>query len=284
MLDHHHGTAGLGGHPAQQRAEGFGLGLGHPAGRLVEQEQGRALGHDAGQLHDPPGASGQLAGGPVAEGGQPELLDNLADPFGGGRFGVGRGGHPERRRKGLAAGQMSLEGNGDGLGHGEVGKQARLLKRTAQAAQGALVGRKAGDVLSVDENPPLIGRQEPADHVEEGGLAGPVVTEQADDLTRPNFEVDVVDGGDPAEPLDQVHALERRLDVSVPRFGRPRAGGLAPPPGHRIAVGGQLRRRLAAGGADEHGAEQIRAIEQLRGRPGEAHLALLQERRPLGQQ
>ena len=55
------------------------------------------------------------------------------------------------------------------------------------------------------------------------GLAGAVVADEAEDLAVAQLEVDLVDGGDAAEALDDVAALEHAPAASSaisPRLGR----------------------------------------------------------------
>ena len=47
-----------------------------------------------------------------------------------------------------------------------------------------------------------VGSLEAGDEVEERGLAGAVVADEADDASGWDVQVDVVDGDDPSEPLD----------------------------------------------------------------------------------
>ena len=54
-------------------------------------------------------------------------------------------------------------------------------------------------------------RKQAAQHAEGGGLAGAVGPEQAEDLAAAHLEVDVVDGGEGAEFLDQLLDLDHRL-------------------------------------------------------------------------
>ena len=99
------------------------------------------------------------------------------------------------------------------------------------------------------------------------------------------LEVDVVDGGDAAEALEHVAALEHdgasvgggTRGRGVHGQGRRRRRR----PAVLLVVGLRLAARRRAG--DEHRAEDVGPVEQLRGRAREADLALLHEHGPLGQ-
>ena len=55
------------------------------------------------------------------------------------------------------------------------------------------------------------GREQAAQHAERGRLAGAVGPEQAEDLAALDLEADVIDGGESAEPPDQIVDLDHRL-------------------------------------------------------------------------
>ena len=160
MLDDQHRAAGVGLDPAQQRAERLGLPLGDTGRRLVEQQHGRVLGQDAGQLDDAAGAGRQLAEELVAEGAEAQQLDERLDPPGevglrlvGGRQ-VQGGGHR------LLVGQVPLEGDGEGLPGGQRREQQGLLERPAEPGPGPLVRRLAGDVPAPQlDRPGVVGRK-----------------------------------------------------------------------------------------------------------------------------
>ena len=67
-----------------------------------------------------------------------------------------------------------LGGDADVLEHGELGKDFGDLEGARHAQRDPLVGGEAGDVAAVEQDRPGGRREEPADQVEEGGLAGAV--------------------------------------------------------------------------------------------------------------
>ena len=58
--------------------------------------------------------------------------------------------------------------------------------------------------MAVDADGPAGGRENCGEHLDGGGFAGPVGTEEAEDLSLRHGKGDVIDGGDVAEGLDQV--------------------------------------------------------------------------------
>ena len=64
------------------------------------------------------------------------------------------------------------------------------------------------DVEAVHQHPAPVGRQDPGEHAQGGGLAGAVGTEQADDLARPHGDGHVVDGDHRTEALVEETGVE----------------------------------------------------------------------------
>src|SRR5690606_23589666 len=73
----------------------------------------------------------------------------------------------------------------------ELAEHRRLLWQIADAAARALVHRFGGDVVAVEHDPALVGRDQADDHVEAGGLAGAVGAEQAHDLAGVEAQLEV---------------------------------------------------------------------------------------------
>jgi hypothetical protein len=88
-------------------------------------------------------------------------------------------------------------GEGDDLGHRQVGQQPARLEHGADRAGPDGVGR--GQAVELDLAG--VGLGQPEQHLDGGRLAGPVRAEQRDDLAAVDREVEGVDGGDSAEPL-----------------------------------------------------------------------------------
>src|SRR5438552_2064076 len=135
------------------------------------------------------------------------------------------------------------------------------------------IGPGAGDVASVEDDAALVGRQITRDEVEDRGLAGPVGADETEDLALPHAELDTVHGADAAEADGEAAHLEERLeglalDVGgdVPTFFDD--GG--EPAGLAVA-------RHRSGPFEEHGTQDVGALEELARGTVEAHLALLHE-------
>jgi hypothetical protein len=135
------------------------------------------------------------------------------------------------------------------LGDGDVLEELQRLERPAQPGPRPSVGRPAVDALPV-QGDAAGGTREPGDRVDHRRLAGPVRTDQADDLTGLHTQVDVADSDDRAIPDGQPIDLEGR-GGTLGRFGfaeqfgrerfRPGCPGPASPPSaqprHGVEVG-----------------------------------------------
>jgi len=91
-----------------------------------------------------------------------------------------------------------------------------LLRQIAQTHAGALVHRLGRDVLAVQPDGAAVGRNQAGDHVETGGLAGPVRPQQARDLTALDMKGDVA---------HHLPLAEGAGDVIDPQAGRARGLG-----------------------------------------------------------
>ena len=187
-------------HAQEQRPQRFCLLLGDTRGRLVQEDDARILGQDAGEVDDAPAAGRQLGHQLLAEGAEAHELDELVDSFGHCQFGlVGRrevegGGHHVARL------EMALEGDGDGLLHGQRGVEASVLERAPETGPRPSVGAPVRDVLSVEADAPAVDGKEARHAIEQRRLARPVGPDEPEDAAVVQFEVDLVDGPDPPEP------------------------------------------------------------------------------------
>ena len=77
---------------------------------------------------------------------------------------------------------MHLQDGEDVLLDGELAEDAGFLRQVAHAEAGPAVHRQRGDVLAVEQDLAVVGRDLAGGHAEAGGLAGAVGAEQADDL------------------------------------------------------------------------------------------------------
>lgn len=107
-----------------------------------------------------------------------------------------------------------LQHGADVILHRQLAEDARLLCQVADSELGALVDGHPGDVLAVEEDASAIGGDEADSHVESGGLAGAVWSEQTYYLSLADIDADVVGDSALAVALDQVVGDE------LARFGR----------------------------------------------------------------
>src|SRR6185369_3763364 len=77
------------------------------------------------------------------------------------------------------------------------------LERPRDAEASDLVRPQPGDVPAADQDPAGTGRQEAAEQMKQGGLAGAVGTDESVQRARRNVEVDAVDRTEAPEVPDQ---------------------------------------------------------------------------------
>src|SRR6516225_5908045 len=99
----------------------------------------------------------------------------------------------------------------DVVEHRHAAEQRDILKRAGDAEGGDLRWAGAGDVLAFEDNRARVGPIEPADHVEERGLAGAVWTNDRDETTAGDRERDTLYRSHPAEMLRHIRNSELRL-------------------------------------------------------------------------
>jgi hypothetical protein len=163
---------------------------GEALGRLVEEEQARAHAEDAGD-----GEHLLLAAG--------ELRAALAAAvFEAWEHGVDTVEAPRLRADG--------RGEEEVLFDGEASVDATVVRNVAEATAGALVGREAGDVGTLEENLAASLLVEAHEGAQGGGLAGAVAADEGDDLALVDVEREVVQGlrltVPGGESLDAEHA------------------------------------------------------------------------------
>jgi hypothetical protein len=94
-----------------------------------------------------------------------------------------------------------------------VGEDDQVLRDRQRAGEVDVAGGEVhpaerleaavAQVLAEQVHRAPVGRDQPEEHVQCGGLAGAVRTEEADDLSLADLEADLVDSRDGAEALDQ---------------------------------------------------------------------------------
>ena len=123
-----------------------------------------------------------------------------------------------------------LDAEHDVLGDGEDRHEHEVLVDHADAGRDRITGPVELDRLAVDQDLALVRRVEAVQDVHEGGLAGAVLAEQAEDLAGLHDEVDPLVGddagealGDPPQlelhavaPLQERAASSRRRPFSIP--------------------------------------------------------------------
>ena len=102
-----------------------------------------------------------------------------------------------------------LRGGQDVLTRRERTEHLEALERAGDARSRPDVGLGARDVLAVEHDAPAHGVLQARDHVEHGGLAGPVRTDQPGDLAGLHIEVDAAHGRVPAEADGRATHLEQ---------------------------------------------------------------------------
>ncbi|MEZ5669427.1 MAG: hypothetical protein R3F55_18720 [Alphaproteobacteria bacterium] len=226
----------------------FAVVVGEAGRRFVEQHQPRPAGQRPRDLDQPALAEGE--GGDWRRGQSRDAAPLQA-----------------RGRRRARAGQTG------GAGVAERGvvddvvavQQHRLLEAAGEAARDTPVRRQAGGVGAEQRQRAGVGPLEPADQVQQRGLAGAVRTDQSADLPRRQRQPVEVDGDDAAEALAQAGDRERRcVACGRGRWLGPDGGGLG---------GAAVSRAVAPPEAVDHGGE-----------PGGREHDDRQHRRAIGQQ
>ena len=213
-------------------AELLALGRVEPRGRLVEQQ-------DPGARSDRPRHAHQLL--PAVGQGRGVAVGHVVE--------VERGqGRVDRRGVTVAAGpdQVGEETQRAGghrchltvLADGEVLEQFHRLPRAHHPGTGPPVRRQVGQVDTVEQDTAAV-RDESRQGVDGGGLARPVRSDQAHELTRPDHQVDLGDREHAA--VGDRHALGPEARVGITRLGRAHAGHPSEGPGAGAVRAGQDR-------------------------------------------
>ena len=119
----------------------------------------------------------------------------------------------------LRVGHGDLEDRPDVVGDGHAAEHRGLLRQVADAELGAAVHRQPGHVLAVDGDRAGIGRHQPGDGVEAGGLAGAVRPEQRRDLAAPQRQRHVAQHRPLAVALGEVADLQARAPLGHAQVG-----------------------------------------------------------------
>ncbi|MNQ89711.1 hypothetical protein D3C85_1050260 [compost metagenome] len=154
-------------------------------------------------------AIGQLAHRLVAQLFDLQELDDLFDLFARGDL-FAPGAAPERERLQHGIVEVDVAPDQQVLDHAALTEERQVLKGAADAQAGKLGRLELRRVLALEQDLPLAGRQNAADEVEGGGLAGAIGADQAHDLARHHLQADCVHGLDAAETLGDADRLQDR--------------------------------------------------------------------------
>ena len=182
----------------------------------------------------------------------------------------------EVQPRGGGAHEGASGGERDVLPHREAPVDARDLEGVHDAGEYAGPRRGTGDVPALETDAPGARPDPPADHADEGRLAGAVRPDDGVDVARPHRDGNAIDRGEssetPAQPLGLkqrgVHrlVLPRAVPGALPeRFGLPQRRGRRAHEGDAPAARGPraARHRSAAPAHGSHGASFARTAPMM---------------------
>ncbi len=207
MLDHEDRRARVGLDLAKERSERLRLLLADARRRLVEQQERRPQRQHARQLKQAQGAVGQLRSELLGEGLHAHLLDQPNGLVPDGNLLRPCRRQLERMGQGARA-LVAVQGHPDVVKDRQVREEANVLERATDPEGGPLTRGPAEQVLTAVVDRSLRDPLEARDALHQGGLAGPVRTDQPDDLTFVHHEIDATEGPEATEGHRHVLALE----------------------------------------------------------------------------
>ena len=237
--------------------------------------------HLAGQVDDPPRSRGQLAHERVPVLTQMHQLDQLVDTQRCTLLVVEHHRQSQGCRQRTAIGEPTLQRDGQGLADGHVREKSCVLETAPETARRSARRAQQGDVVTTQHHASTECRREPADQIEQGGLASTVRTDDADDLAFGHIERHVGNGADTTERARNLgdgqrggHTGRSRSDsvAAIAAIGRYRAR-------HHAGYGTRLAHRSLR---QEDRPQQIGPSQQLCCRTAEPDAAALHEVRPFG--
>ena len=208
MFDHQHGDAGIA-HLAHQLDAGLGLDWRQSREHLVQQQQFRLGRECAGDFESALFGRHQIAGEHVGARAKPAELQHLM------RLAAGIAHH----------GGADQRADDDVVDHSHGLKTLHDLEGAADPALAAFGRRQRGDVITVEDDRALRGRQHARDQVEQRRLAGAVRADEADDFATPDRDRDVAVRNQAAEALPDAAGFEewrRRHRTASLRLGENR--------------------------------------------------------------
>ena len=160
--------------------------------RLVQEDELRVDREGAGYFAAAPFTSGELDSETLADLREVEFVYQVLKSLL--PFPLGHLGHLHHRHNVVFDRHLAEDGS--------------LLREVADTFLSPLVHRKLGDVLVVQEYPSAVRNDLPRDHIEAGGLAGSVRTEEAYDLSLVDFHRDALHDRPDAVFLDKLFAAQ----------------------------------------------------------------------------
>ena len=206
MLDDHHRHRIARAQSRQYLGQLARLRGGDPRRGLIEQHQLGFERNGAHQLRQPTGAGGQRPDGGLGELTQPERVDELH-----GRLATARVA-PVRPRDRLEDGRglLAFPGHHHGVEETQRREEHRRLEGTGHSGATAGVGGQRRDVDTVEEHRPTVGPHEAGQELEQGGLAGTVGADEADNLAPRDRQVHPVDRSHRPVALHQSAGRQQR--------------------------------------------------------------------------
>src|SRR5439155_11756708 len=152
---------------------------------------------------------GEAAGAGVGLVGQSDEIEQPARPLDGLRLESlqARGAEQPRQQVLLL---VLLEEDEKVLERAEAREDAHLLERAPDPQARHAMWRGVGQVAAAEQHATAVGRKVAGDAVEERGLARAVRADEAHQLARLDDEIDLIDGRDAEEALDEAADLQQR--------------------------------------------------------------------------
>ncbi len=215
VLDDHRGDAARAHHLGDDVHDRRLLARAHPAGGLVEEEQlgAQRVGHR--HVQELALALGQPARRLAGAGVQPELLQHHRPLVAHRGVGVGE------REQAPGAPLAGEDREGHVVLDRELVEEVHELEAARDAEPDLVMDRGPRDVGPLEVDPARVGRDQPADQVDERGLPRAVGADEGEHLARRHREVHVVHRAGGPEGLGELGGLEEIHDQTA-RTGRGR--------------------------------------------------------------
>ena len=223
MFDQQHGHLALVADAADQVAQHVDLLVVEAAGGLVQQQYLRFGGERARQFDALLGAERQAGNRGMGDVFEVEIAEDFVNAVVDRGLAAANPGQFQRVADDVAIG-AGMGADPDVVEHRKIGEQSDVLEGAADADFGDPVRRPRQDALALHQDVAGARLVEPAQAVEERGLAGAVRPDQAEDLALFHVERYAVQRNDAAEHDADVANREQRRGVparAVPASSRP---------------------------------------------------------------